>query len=632
MSRSLAKKYLFFVLILSSSSVLFLFFSMSSLFESEYPNVPSGAIYLNPNASTEERVKNLLSYMTLEEKIGQMALVEKNSIESLSDISTYGIGGMLSGFGGKPEDNTAEGWKNMVHTFVEESHSSRLGIPVLYGVDAIHGHSNVRGATVFPHFISLGATGNEELVEKIARATAEELRYTDVRWSYSPTYDMPEDIRWGRVYETFSDDPALVGKLGSAYIRGLQQNPARPSSTIEVLATPKHFIGAGSMLWNTSSNPDFKIDQGTTPPNEAKLRNHYLPPFVEAVNTGALSIMVGLNSWGDTKLAASSYLIQTILKNELGFQGFVVSDWYGVYEIPGGNYHAAVTAINSGVDMVMLPFNYKEFVANVRTAVSNGDIARSRIDDAVSRILTAKFALGLFDEPEVNASHAFGSEEHRALARTAVSESLVLLKNKNSILPLRDTPGTLRIAGSAADNIGRQTGAWTVEWQGIDGNWLPGATSILEGIRQTAPQGTVIEFEKDGHFDAMAPKASIGIAIVGEGPYAEGWGDNARPVLSTEDRATIVRLKKVSDKVIVILVTGRPLIITNEIDAWDSVVAAWLPGSEGAGVGDVLFGKQPFTGKLPIPWPRGIEQLPITQKGTRDGAPPLFPRYFGLTN
>ncbi len=572
-----------------------------------------------------------MSYMTLEEKIGQMTLLEKNSLKKLEDISKYGLGGMLSGFGAKPEENTIAGWKEMVEGFVAESKNSRLSIPVLYGVDAIHGHSNVLDATIFPHAIGLGATGDAALVEKVARATANEIRATGIRWSYSPTYDMPEDIRWGRAYETFSDDPVHVSKLGSAYIKGLQKETADSTSTINVLATPKHYIGVGSMQWNTSSNKNFKIDQGTTLPDDELLRTHLLPPFKKAVESGAMSVMVGLNSWGDTKLAASNYLIEDVLKKELGFSGFVVSDWYGVYEIPGGDYKATVTAINAGVDMIMLPFAYQAFAADVKKAVRRGEINEARINDAVSRILTAKFKLGLFDEttnPELTEEQI---TEHKTLAREAVAKSLVLLKNDTRILPIRQTT-IIRVAGSAADNIGKQAGAWTVEWQGIDGNWLPGATSILSGIREVAPKGSVIEFDVSANFATGTPKARVGIAVVGEAPYAEGWGDSENPSLSPEDIETIAKLTEVSERVVVVLVTGRPLIITEEIPDWDAAVVAWLPGGEGAGVADVLFGKKPFTGKLPLLWPASTEQLPVIQGKTVDGSSPLFPRYFGLHN
>lgn len=628
-----SRKYsnlLVILVILLSFSMLWLLYAFMT--KEPLPAVPENALYRDQNAPTDERVADLLSYMTLTEKIGQMALVEKNSLRELEDVADYGLGGLLSGFGGKPDDNTPNGWKNMVETFVSQSHTSRLSIPVLYGIDAIHGHSNIPGATVFPHFIGLGATGDETLVEAVARATADELLATGIRWSYSPTYDMPTDIRWGRTYETFSDDPTLVSKLGSAYLRGLQENQAEAGGTIAVLATPKHYLGAGSMVWNTSSNENFKIDQGTTPPDEEKLRRDYLPPFAEAVGSGAMSVMAGLNTWGDTKIAASSYLLSNVLKDELGFKGFVVSDWYGVYEIPGGNYRAAVTAINAGVDMVMLPFDYEEFIGNVRRAVRNGDIAEERINDAVARILTTKFQLGLFDNASATTTElsAIGSDAHRALAREAVAKSLVQLKDTNNLLPIRANVRTIRVAGSAADNVGKQSGAWTVEWQGVDGNWLPGATSILAGLQATAPLGTTIEFEQNANFASNTPKADIGIAIVGEAPYAEGWGDSEEPSLNAEDIEAINKLKAVSDAVVVVLVTGRPLIITEQITDWDAVVVAWLPGSEGAGVADMLFGQKPFTGKLPLPWPASIKQLPIENGTTKDGTAPLFPRYFGL--
>lgn len=594
------------------------------------PPAPENPLYLDTSLPTNERVEDLLSYMTLEEKIGQMALVEKNSIRKIEDVSHYGLGGVLSGFGGRPEDNTPAGWKQMVEGFTNESDDSRLGIPALYGVDAIHGHTNVPGTTIFPHFIGLGASGDAKLVTAVANATAEELRATGVNWSYSPTYDMPEDIRWGRTYETFSDDPDLVSKLGVAYITGLQENEANQKN-ISVLATPKHYVGVGSMLWNTSSNENFKIDQGTTLASEEKLRSTYLPPFAKAVEAGALSIMVGLNSWDDTKIAADRYLINDVLKSELGFEGFVVSDWYGVYEIPGGNYKATVTAINAGVDMVMLPFDYKGFIKDVHHAIKNSDLSEERIDDAVRRILTAKFSLGLFDNNrDVPDLSVLGSKEHRTLARKAVAESLVLLKNKNSTLPIKKN-ATIRVAGRAANNVGVQAGAWTVEWQGVDGNWLPGATSILVGIKEVAGANAQIEFDERAEFSADIPKADIGIAVVGESPYAEGWGDNSKPSLSEEDLTIIKNLQDACDKVIVVLVTGRPLIITDEITDWDATVVAWLPGSEGAGVADVLFGDKSFTGSLPLPWPASIRQLPISTSGkTNDNSPVLFPRYFGL--
>jgi len=597
---------------------------MSSL---DLPPPPSDAPYRNSALSVDERVEDLLSRMSLEEKVGQMALVEKNSIKNLADVSEFGIGGILSGAGGKPENNTPEGWRDMANGFVKESKRSRLGIPVLYGVDANHGHGNVPGATIFPHSIGLGATGNVALVEAVAKATGAELRSTGILWNYAPSLDLPEDIRWGRTYEAFSSDPALTGQLGAAFVRGLQ---GKDQKHLGILATPKHFIGLGSMEWDKSMNNNFRIDQGVTPDSERNLRDVYLPPFSEVIEEGALSVMVGLNTWGDTKISGSSFLINDVLKGELNFKGFVVSDWYGVYELPGGHYQAAVTGINAGVDMVMLPFNYREFVENVVSAVRRGDISEERIDDAVRRILSAKFALGLFDRATAADLSVVGSESHRALAREAVAQSVVLLKNERGTLPLTKEVRHIRVAGSAADNIGMQSGGWTVEWQGIDGNWLPGATSILQGIRDVA--GDIeIEFDKDGNFNDVSRVAEVGIAVVGEAPYAEGWGDNPSPSLSDEDLAIIKRLQETSNQVVVVIVSGRPLLITEHIEEWDALVAVWLPGSEGAGVADVLFGRKPTTGTLPLAWPANAQQLPIASDGvTKDGSSPLFPRYFGL--
>jgi len=591
--------------------------------------VPPSPLFKDVTASIEDRIENLLSYMTLDEKIGQMTLVEKNSLKDISDISQYGLGALLSGFGGKPENNTIDGWKEMVEGFKVEAIKSRLGIPIFYGVDAIHGHSNVPGFVVFPHAIGLGATGDPDLVREVAVATRDQLLATGVNWNYSPTYDLPQDIRWGRVYETFSDDPTLTGVLGSAYIEGLQKN-GKNEKYISVLATPKHFIGLGSMQWNTSSNENFKIDQGTTLADEAALRQIYLPPFKQAIDTGVMSIMVGLNKWGETKIAAESNLINKVLKEDLGFTGFVVSDWYGVYEITENDYDSAVIAINAGVDMVMLPFDYKAFVKNVRRAVSKGEITESRIDDAVRRILRAKFAAGLFDL-ELEKIVEINLIEQQALARKVVAESAVLLKNKNKLLPLSPSAKKLYVAGASADNVGLQAGAWTIEWQGIDGNWLPESTSILAGIKSVASANTEIIYSAEAEFGSNTEKADIGIAVVGEKPYAEGWGDNPNPSLSAEDLDLIDRLKLVSNKVVVVLVTGRPLIITEQLESWDGLMVVWLPGSAGAGVADVLFGRKAFTGKLPMPWPANIKQLPIGTDGkTSDGSEVLFERYFGL--
>jgi beta-glucosidase len=559
------------------------------------------AKYHDSSLSIEERVKDLLSHMTREEKIGQLALVEKNSVHDLEDIGRYGIGAMLSGAGAKPDPNTPEAWLQMVNEFQTYAQKTRLKIPLLYGVDAIHGHAGVLGATVFPHQIGLGAANDFDLVRKVNAATARELVATGIYWNFSPSLDVTGDIRWGRTYETFGGNNARVTALGGAAVEGLQQKT--PSGTLAVLSTGKHYIGTGAMVWGKSSNKDFKIDQGEVNITEKELRAIHLPPFQKAVDSGVMSIMMGLQRWQGKKLSTNEYLITDVLKKELGFTGFVVSDWYGVYEITGSKYDATVTAINAGIDMVMLPFDYKGFVDDVSEAITRGDITEERLDDAVSRILRVKFALGLFDRPLQDESQVsiVGSKEHRDLAREAVRKSLVLLKNKNRLLPLDKTNLPLLVAGTAADNVGQQSGAWTVEWQGINGNWLPGGTSILEGIRQAVSKKEHVIFDEKGDF-TLTQKAPIGVAIVGEKPYAEGWGDKDNLQLSSEDLEIIRKVKAASEKIIVIIISGRPLDIKKEAESWDAVVAAWLPGSEGQGVADVLFGEYEFTGTLPLPW------------------------------
>ena len=556
--------------------------------------------YLNSSLPIEERVQDLLSRMTEAEKIGQLALVEKNSVTNLEDVIRYGLGGILSGSGAKPEPNTPEAWLEMVSDFDSASRNSRLGIPVLYGVDANHGHSNVPGATLFPHFIGLGAANDPELVRRIGAITAQEMSATGIYWNFSPSIDVAQDIRWGRIYETFGSNTAVVTQLGSAFLDGLQN---QTFGSLRVIGTAKHYLGTGAMEWDTSGNPDFKIDQGITYASEATLRKTHLPPFAAAVKAGVNSVMVGHTTWNGIELAANKYLLTDVLKGELSFNGLVVSDWYGIYEIPGGQYNAVVAAINAGVDMVMLPYDYLLFTVYMRLALAQGDITIDRLDDAVSRILRAKFATGLFDEkPTLSSSLSeLGSAQRRQVAREAVRKSLVLLKNNSHLLPLAKTSNRIIVAGSSADNLGRQAGGWTVEWQGIDGNWIAG-TTILNGIRQAVSSTTTIEYDQRGNFQGLAGLADIGIAVVGEKPYAEGWGDDPHPTLTSDDLETIQKVKRASKKLVVIIVSGRPLDIKPYQANWDAIVAAWLPGSEGAGVADVLFGDYPFIGKLPIKW------------------------------
>ncbi|MDP2665021.1 MAG: glycoside hydrolase family 3 protein [bacterium] len=563
--------------------------------------IQKDAPYLNPDLSIQERVDDLMSRMIEWEKIGQMALIEKNSIHDISDITRYNLGALLSGGGAGPKEDTPLAWLDMVNGFQDAAKKTCLKIPLLYGIDAIHGHANVYGATVFPHFSGLGATHDVELVKQVAKATAEEMAATGIYWNFAPNLDVAKDIRWGKTYETFGSDTANVTKLGATYLQGTQY---LSNGYFSVLATAKHFIGGGAMGYGTSRNKSFKIEQGNIILDEKSLRQTHLISFQKALASGAQVVMVGTATWNGKMNTANYYLLTDILKKELHFSGFVVSDWYGVYEVSHSKYDSLVDSINAGVDMVMTPFEYKDFMSNMRKALASGDISKERLDDATRRILTVKFKVGLFDRPEATPEglSAIGNTEHRALAREAVSKSQVLLKN-DSVLPLSKSLNRIIIAGSAADNLGRQAGGWTTEWQGIDGNHGILGTTILEAIKDTVSKDTKVEYNKPGDFFMSDGLADVGIAVVGEKPYAEGWGDSVNPSLSVEDLAVIEKVKSNSKKIIVIIISGRPLDIKKYMYEWDGVVAAWLPGSEGKGISDVLFGDYPFVGRLPIEWP-----------------------------
>ena len=560
------------------------------------------APYLNPELPTEERVDDLLSRMSEWEKIGQMVLIEKNSIRTLSDIERYNIGALLSGGGAGPKiNNEPLSWLQMINTFQAEAEKTCLKIPLLYGIDAVHGHANVLGATVFPHLTGLSATNDADLVRRVAEATAEEMAATGIYWNFAPNLDVVKDIRWGKAFETFGSDTARVSRLGVAYMHGLQDSS---TDYYKVLANPKHYIGGGSMEYGTSRNKDFQIEEGNITLSEEDLRRIHLVPFANAVDEGARVIMVSTASWNGVINAANPRLLTEILKEELGFTGFVVSDWYGVYQVAPTRYDSLVTTINAGIDMVMTPFEYKDFMSNVQEAIANGDISKERLDDAVRRILRVKFETGLFDRPEatIEGLSVIGSSEHQAIALEAVRKSQVLLKNTKATLPLSVSTKKIIVAGSAADNLGRQAGGWTSEWQGIDGDTTIDGSTILEGIRETVSADTIVEYNQNGDFVAGTELADIGIVVVGEKPYAEGWGDHPNPSLSPEDLLAIEKTKAKSKKLVVVIVSGRPLDVSAYSKDWDAIVASWLPGAEGGGVADVLFGLYQFTGTLPFNW------------------------------
>jgi beta-glucosidase len=581
-----------------------------------------------------QRVEKLLACMTLEEKIGQMTQVEKNSLRP-GDITTYFIGSVLSGGGGSPDDNSPEGWAKMTNGLQDEALATRLGIPLIYGADAVHGHGNLKGATIFPQEIGLGAANEPGLVQRIGTATAEEMLATGVTWNFAPVLAVPQDIRWGRTYEAYSENTEIVSTLGRAYLRGLQTKPvgfkAEAGDTLYVLATPKHFLGDGGTAWGTSTKDDYKIDQGDMQVDEATLRALYLPPYTAAVEAGAMSVMASFSSWNGTKMHAQKYLLTDVLKGELGFKGFVVSDWEAIDQVDPNYYKAVVTAINAGVDMSMVPSDYINFIDTMREAVARNDISEERINDAVRRILTVKFQLGLFAHPYADPAMlpTVRSQAHLDLAREAVRKSLVLLKNDNNALPIaKDTPLIL-VAGQGSKDIGMQSGGWTITWQGLAGNITPG-TTIVEGIQMVASPNTKIQKNRYGQFDI---DAEVGIVVVGEQPYAEGMGDKADLRLDEADINAINNTRPHVKKLIVVILSGRPLVITDQYNLADAWVAAWLPGTEGQGIADVLFGDFPFTGKLPYAWPRTNEQLPINSNNAAgktgcDG--PLFPFGFGM--
>lgn len=568
--------------------------------------------YRDPALSVDERVEDLLGRMTLAEKIGQMTQVEKNSMP-VQDVAYHKIGSVLSGGGGNPTPNTPEAWRAMVTTFQEQALSTRLGIPLIYGVDAVHGHNNMRGATVFPHNVGLGATRNPALVSETARVTARELLAVGVHWDFAPAVSVPQDPRWGRNYEGFSSDTAVVSELGAAYIRGLQtEHLDHPEA---VLASAKHFVGDGGTTWGSTktaewipgnvwrSNDDrWKIDQGDTRIDEATLRRVHLPPYAAAIAAGAQCIMVSYSSWNGQKMHGHGYLLTEVLKGELGFQGFLVSDWMGIDQLDEDYYTCVVRGINAGVDMIMVPFDYSRFITTLTKAVSNHDILIERLNDAVRRILRVKMMLGLFERPFGDESllAEIGSEAHRAVARQAVRESLTVLKNEGDVLPLAKDAHTVLVAGAGADDIGLQCGGWTIEWMGKQGAITEG-TTLLEALKSTVASDTSVVYDADASRNDGAMVA-VGIVVLAETPYAEGEGDRLDLRLTEDEIDLVQRMRGRCQKLVAVLYSGRPRVLEGITDICDGIVAAWLPGTEGAGITDGLFGNSPLTGKLPYQW------------------------------
>ncbi len=607
------------------------------------PLAPVTPLYKDASQPTAARVEDLLARMSLAEKIGQMTQVEKDSV-SPEQVQALFIGSVLSGGGGSPPQNNAEAWAKMVDGFQSAALATPLGIPLIYGVDAVHGHGNLQGATIFPHNIALGAANDPALMFRIGQITAAEMWATGIPWNFGPVVAVPQDIRWGRTYEGFSESTELVTRLAIPYLEGLQSGSGESTGSLYALATAKHYLGDGGTSWGTSTTSnmgvDYRLDQGDMQMDEAQVRALFLPPYQAAVEAGAQAVMASFNSWNGAKLHAQKFLMTEVLKGELGFAGFVVSDWGGIDQISPDYYSAVVTAINAGVDMNMVPYDAPKFISILTQAVENGDVSMARIDDAVRRILTVKFDLGLFEQPYSRPEllDAVGSEEHRAIAREAVRKSLVLLKNENNALPIAKDLPVIFVAGQHANDIGLQCGGWTMEWQGKAGNITPG-TTILEGIQAVVGTETEVIFDKTGKFSKAVDengnprRADLTIVVMGESPYTEGVGDRADLRLSASEIQLLSDLRARSQTLILVLISGRPLVVSEAYPLVDGLVAAWLPGSEGGAVAEVLFGDYPFTGKTPYSWPRTNEQLPINVNniGDKTGcAAPLFPFGFGL--
>jgi beta-glucosidase len=602
-------------------------------------SVPSASRRLS---SYDPQVKELLSRMTLDEKIGQMTQPEQGPVlNNPGDMQKYFIGSVLSGGDSDPaEGNSLQAWTDLYDRTQEEAMKTRLQIPILYGIDAVHGHSNVLGAVMFPHNIALGCTRDPALVEKIARITAEEVRATGIQWTFAPCVTVPQDIRWGRTYEGYSEDPELVKILGEATVRGLQGDSL--SKPLSILACAKHFVGDGGTTATTeprpmmppNAKPQLWLDQGDTKLDEATLRRIHLPGYIAAIRAGVGSIMPSYSTWNGVRCSASKRLLTEILKQELGFEGFLISDYNAISQIDPKDPKGAIEiSINAGMDMAMVPTAYRDFFNDLKALVTEGKVPMSRIDDAVTRILRVKFAMGLIDKkrpPLANRKlhSSFGSPQHRAVAREAVRKSLVLLKNDGKTLPVSKNIARIHLAGKSADDIGNQCGGWTILWQGKSGNVTPCGTTVLQAVKAAVSKRTQVTFSADG---SGAEGAALGIAVIGEKPYAEGVGDRSDLSVAEEDLTAVANLKKAGIPVVVILISGRPMIIGKALPQADAFLAAFLPGTEGQGIADVLFGDYRPTGKLSFSWPKSMDQLPLNISIPKDRYDPLFPYGFGLT-
>lgn len=590
----------------------------------------------------EAKVSKLLSSMTLEQKVAQMIQPEIRDITE-EDMRKYGFGSYLNGGGAFPKNNkhsTPQDWIELAETMYQASIDDSVdgsAIPTMWGTDAVHGHNNVIGATLFPHNIGLGAANNPELMTKIAQITATEVMVTGIDWVFAPTVATVRNDRWGRTYEGYSEDPEIVKLYASAVVKGLQGSADEDFlGDDRVISTVKHFVGDGG-----TQDGD---DQGDNRASEHDLYKLHAQGYVSGLAAGAQSVMASFNSWNGEKIHGSHYLLTEVLKEKMGFDGFVVGDWNGHGQVKGCSNESCPQAVNAGLDIFMVPTDaWKPLYENTIKQVKNNTISIARIDDAVKRILRVKFRAGLFDKPSPakrmfsGKTALIGSDEHRKVARQAVQESLVLLKNKANLLPLSPKLNIL-VAGDGADNIGKQSGGWSITWQGT-GNTnkdFPGGTSIYAGIEQQVSKagGTAI-LSVDGSFEE---KPDVAVVVFGEEPYAEGQGDIEHLYFESDNKKSLALLKQFKQQgipVVSVFITGRPMWVNAEINASDAFVAAWLPGSEGQGIADVILAnanneiQNDFTGKLSFSWPKDAMQTEVNRFD--ENYDPLFPYGFGLT-
>ncbi|WP_418608515.1 glycoside hydrolase family 3 protein [Pseudoalteromonas sp. US3C1013] len=602
-----------------------------------WPTIETG---IKSDAQMEQKIADMLKNMTLEQKIAQMIQPEIRNI-TVEDMRKYGFGSYLNGGGSFPNNNkhaTPEDWVDLAEKMYQASIDDSLDgstIPTMWGTDAVHGHNNVIGATLFPHNIGLGAANNPALIEKIAAATAREVMVTGIDWVFAPTVAVVRDDRWGRTYEGYSEDPEIVKAYSASIVKGLQGAVDEDFlSDTRVVSTVKHFLGDGGTV-----NGD---DQGNNIASEEELFALHAQGYVGGLSAGAQTVMASFNSWHGDKIHGNKYLLTDVLKEKMGFDGFVVGDWNGHGQVKGCSNSNCAQAANAGLDVYMAPDEWKPLFSNLVNQANSGEIPLRRINDAVTRILRVKMRAGLFDKPSPakrplsGKTEIIGSSDHRAVAKQAVRESLVLLKNKQQLLPLSPKTNVL-VAGIGADNIGMQSGGWSVTWQGT-GNTnsdFPGGSSIYAGIKDTVEQaGGSAMLSVEGEYKA---RPDVAIVVFGEQPYAEGNGDVDNLEYQRGNKSDLALLRKFKDAgipVVSLFISGRPMWVNAELNASDAFVAIWLPGSEGDAISDVLFKNadgsinHDFKGKLSFSWPNN----PIDNENRNDEAySPLLPYGFGLT-